>query len=94
MTCLSNKQIRAAPSSDKPVEEVNTLFELYGVHFKSGTVFDLDRFGDDDLADGVRVWDATHGVVDFPCEGSARCNVVGANVLRFGTDSIRIPNQC
>ncbi len=55
MTCLSNKQIRAAPSSDKPVEEVNTLFELYGVHFKSGTVFDLDRFGDDDLADGVRV---------------------------------------
>jgi hypothetical protein len=35
------------------------------VTLKSGTVFDLDRFGADDLADGVRVWDATRGVVDF-----------------------------
>jgi hypothetical protein len=35
------------------------------VTLKSGTVFDLDRFGADDLADGVRVWDGTHGVLDF-----------------------------
>ena len=35
------------------------------VTLKSGTVFDLDRFGADDLADGVRVWDATRGVVDL-----------------------------
>ena len=35
------------------------------VTLKSGTVFDLDRFDADDLADGVRVWDATRGVVDF-----------------------------
>ncbi len=35
------------------------------VTLKSGTVFDLDRFSADDLADGVRVWDARRGVVDF-----------------------------
>ena len=35
------------------------------VTLKSGTMFELDRFGADDLADGVRVWDATRGVVDF-----------------------------
>ena len=35
------------------------------VTLKSGTVFDLDRFAADDLADGVRVWDGTHGVVDL-----------------------------
>lgn len=34
------------------------------VVLKSGTVFDLDRFGADDFADGVRVWDDRHGVVD------------------------------
>ncbi len=32
---------------------------------RSGTVFYLDRFSADDLADGVRVWDKRHGVVDF-----------------------------
>ena len=32
---------------------------------KSGTEFVLDRFAADDLADGVRVWDGTHGVVDL-----------------------------
>jgi len=35
------------------------------VILKSGTVFVLDRFSADDLADGVRVWDDTHGVVDI-----------------------------
>ena len=35
------------------------------VTLKSGTVFVLDRFAGDDLADGVRVWDDSHGIVDF-----------------------------
>jgi hypothetical protein len=35
------------------------------VILKSGTVFDLDRLNADDLADGVRVWDSRHGVVDL-----------------------------
>ncbi|MDH3271708.1 MAG: hypothetical protein OEN56_10265 [Gemmatimonadota bacterium] len=35
------------------------------VTLKSGTVFDLDRFAADDVADGVRVWDRTRGVVDL-----------------------------
>lgn len=32
---------------------------------KSGTVLNLDRFGASDFDDGVRVWDAKHGVVDL-----------------------------
>jgi hypothetical protein len=35
------------------------------VTLKSGTVFDLDRFEASDFDDGVRVWDARHGVVDL-----------------------------
>lgn len=35
------------------------------VTLKSGTRFHLDRFGADDLADGLRVWDADRGVVDI-----------------------------
>jgi len=35
------------------------------VTLKSGAVFVLDRFSADDLADGLRVWDGTHGVVDL-----------------------------
>ena len=35
------------------------------VTLKSGTAFVLDRFASDDLADGVRVWDGRHGVVDL-----------------------------
>ena len=35
------------------------------VTLKSGTEFVLDRFASDDLADGVRVWDRMHGVVDL-----------------------------
>jgi hypothetical protein len=35
------------------------------VSLKSGTVVELNRFGADDFADGVRVWDADRGVVDL-----------------------------
>jgi hypothetical protein len=35
------------------------------VTLKSGTVYHLDRFAADDLADGVRVWDGSRGVVDI-----------------------------
>lgn len=35
------------------------------VTMKSGTVHHLDRYAADDYADGVRVWDATRGVVDL-----------------------------
>jgi hypothetical protein len=35
------------------------------VTMKSGTVHHLDRYAADDFADGVRVWDATRGVVDL-----------------------------
>ena len=35
------------------------------VTLKNGTGFILDRFDADDFADGVRVWDDRHGVVDL-----------------------------
>jgi len=35
------------------------------VILKSGTVFDLNRFGASDFDDGVRVWDSSRGVVDL-----------------------------
>jgi hypothetical protein len=35
------------------------------VTLKSGSVVHLDRYSADDFADGVRVWDAKRGVVDF-----------------------------
>ncbi len=35
------------------------------VTLKSGSEFVLDRYSADDLADGLRVWDASHGVVDL-----------------------------
>jgi hypothetical protein len=35
------------------------------VTLKSGTAFHLDRFSADDVADGLRVWDDTRGVVDL-----------------------------
>ena len=41
------------------------------VTLKSGAVFEIDRFAADDLADGVRVWDAEGGVVDVD-EGGIR----------------------
>ncbi|MGE3273907.1 MAG: hypothetical protein AB7O67_02265 [Vicinamibacterales bacterium] len=46
-----------------------TRLEAHGrdlrVTLKSGTVVRLDRFGADDYADGVRVWDPRRGVVDL-----------------------------
>jgi hypothetical protein len=41
------------------------------VTLKSGTEFHLDRYGADDFADGVRIWDAARGVVDLD-EGRVR----------------------
>jgi hypothetical protein len=41
------------------------------VTLKSGTTFDLDRFSADDLADGIRIWDTTQGMVDLR-EGTLR----------------------
>ena len=35
------------------------------VTLKSGTVFDLDRYGASDLDDGLRVWDGRRGAVDL-----------------------------
>jgi hypothetical protein len=35
------------------------------VTLKSGAEFHLDRYAADDLADGVRVWDENHGVLDI-----------------------------
>lgn len=35
------------------------------VTLKSGTAYHLDRYGADDFADGVRVWDSTRGIVDL-----------------------------
>ena len=34
------------------------------ITLKSGTVFHINRFGADDMNDGVRVWDSVHGIVD------------------------------
>lgn len=41
------------------------------VTLKSGTPQELDLFAADDFADGIRVWDAMHGVVDLE-EGEIR----------------------
>jgi hypothetical protein len=41
------------------------------VTLKSGTIFHLDRYAADDLADGIRVWDDRRGIVDFD-EGRIR----------------------
>ena len=47
------------------IERVERRGGRLEVTLKSGTVFDLDRFGADDFADGVRVWDGSRGVVDL-----------------------------
>jgi hypothetical protein len=41
------------------------------VTLRSGTVVELNRYAADDFADGVRVWDVEHGVVDLG-EGRVR----------------------
>lgn len=50
----------------------------FEVTLKSGTVFDLARFEADDLADGLRVWDATRGVVDLGEWGIRRIEFMAA----------------
>jgi hypothetical protein len=45
------------------IARIAALDRLIRVTLKSGTVFELDRFAADDLADGVRVWDGGRGPV-------------------------------
>ncbi len=65
-------------SRDRPVDLDRPFMSRFGdiarievqgldihVTLKSGTAFDLDRMAADDLADGLRVWDARQGVVDL-----------------------------
>ncbi|MXX74789.1 MAG: hypothetical protein F4210_08780 [Holophagales bacterium] len=46
------------------------------VTLKSGTGFVLNRFDADDFADGVRIWDDQHGVVDLSERGIRRIEFV------------------
>ena len=46
------------------IARIEAQFSRVKVTLKSGTVFDLDRFGAGDIDDGVRVWDNRRGVVD------------------------------
>lgn len=46
------------------IARIEAQFSRVQVTLKSGTVFDLDRFGPGDIDDGVRVWDNRRGVVD------------------------------
>jgi hypothetical protein len=47
------------------IARIDALGRDLRVTLKSGTVISLDRFAADDVADGLRLWDATRGVVDF-----------------------------
>ncbi len=47
------------------IVRIDTKRSTFQVTLKSGSVHELDRFASDDLADGVRVWDASRGVVDI-----------------------------
>lgn len=47
------------------IASIEAVGDVVRVELKNGTAFGLDRFGADDLADGVRVWDATRGVTDL-----------------------------
>lgn len=47
------------------IQRVDAHFRRVDVTLKSGTVVSLDRFAAGDIDDGVRVWDATRGVVDL-----------------------------
>lgn len=47
------------------IARVDTSFRRVQVRLKSGTVVTLDRFAAGDIDDGIRVWDATHGMVDL-----------------------------
>jgi hypothetical protein len=47
------------------IARIEAHFSTVHVTLKSGTVVSLDRFAAGDIDDGVRVWDARHGVVDL-----------------------------
>jgi hypothetical protein len=47
------------------ISRIEPTHRAIRVTLKSGTTFELDRYAADDLADGIRVWDATHGVIDL-----------------------------
>lgn len=47
------------------IARIDPTHRSIGVTLKSGTRFDLNRYEADDLADGVRIWDATRGMVDL-----------------------------
>lgn len=47
------------------IARIDTKRSTFTVTLKSGTVHTLNRFAADDLADGIRVWDATRGVLDM-----------------------------
>jgi len=53
------------------IARIEAQFRDIRVTLKSGTVFHLDRFSADDLADGLRVWDGSRGAVDLD-EGQIR----------------------
>jgi len=47
------------------LERLDARGDKVHVRLKGGTELDLDRFSSSDFDDGVRVWDAAHGVVDL-----------------------------
>jgi hypothetical protein len=47
------------------ISRIDTKRSTFRVTLKSGTVHELNRYASDDLADGVRVWDTSRGVVDL-----------------------------
>jgi hypothetical protein len=47
------------------ITRIEGIGRIVRVTLKSGTVVDLDYFESHDLADGVRVWDSSHGVTDL-----------------------------
>ena len=70
--------IEIGPRKERPIDAGQVFMVRFGdiarieargrdvrVTLKSGTVFDLDRFGASDFDDGVWVWDGRRGVVDL-----------------------------
>ena len=47
------------------IARIDAKHRELNVTLKSGTVVKLDRFEADDYADGVRIWDVHHGVMDL-----------------------------
>jgi hypothetical protein len=59
------------------------------ITLKSGATFRLARYAADDLADGVRVWDARHGVVDIG-EWEIHSIELGATPATLGATPARV----